>query len=84
MTDPLDFFTTNFPIPSSSSLRIASKAPSRPPLALNFFFLLTSKETSSTFPGRERTNVSLDCCILAVDNLATEPMKDKYQSSKLM
>ena len=73
MTDPLDFFNTNFPMPSSSSLCIASRAPSRPPLARNFFFLLTSRETSSIIPGRERTNASLDCCKFVIGKLAAEP-----------
>jgi len=43
--EPLDF-TTSFPMPFCSRCFIASRAPSRPPLVWNFFFLLTNKETS--------------------------------------
>lgn len=41
-TEPFEAFSTKLPMPFVSKFLIADKAPSRPPLVLNFFFLFPS------------------------------------------
>ena len=70
--EPFDVFITSLPIPHSSNFLIAFSAPSLPPLCRNFFFLLTSEDTSRHLPGRVSTNASLVCIVLG-DVVSTDP-----------